>query len=163
VQPNVSTHTPGIFGQSDITKLLVKYDTAQTYYYESTLINDNNFLGDTQYLADDQPKDNPVYILYIDYVEIFPTPTVTIANGLKMTGTKYPYQLTLDTAAGCGGSAADDLLPDQYQDLLCWAVRPHMFRYRKQRPDVRQAEQDLVQKELDMCYQIARTNTEPVV
>ncbi len=162
VEANTVTHVPGVYGQSDITKVLLKYDTANVYYTEATLTNENNYTTDLGYYANNQPKDQPFYILYIDYFEIFPTPTVTIADGIKLTGTKAPYQLTLDTTTGCGWSAADNLLPEQYQDILVRAIRPHMFRYRKQRNDVRQAELDLQGKELDMVYGISYTNTEPV-
>ena len=162
VEADISTHVPWVYGQCDISKIEIKYETAQQYFGVATQTDAMNYTTDLQYFADTQPKDQPFYILYIDYFEIYPTPTVTVANGLKMTGTKSPYKLTLDTTTGCWWSSVDDLLPEQYQDILVWAIRPHMFRYRKQRNDVRQAEMDLQQKELDMVYNISYTNTEPI-
>jgi len=156
--------TPGIFWQSDISKILTKYDTTQQYYWEVTMVGDNNLYNDKEYVAATQPKDRPLYILYIDYFYLMPTPLVTVANGLKMTGTKAPYKLTLDTTywVGYGGTADDCLLPDQYQDILAWAVRPYIYRYRKNWNDMQIAIRDFQDKELDMTYNIAYTNTEPV-
>jgi hypothetical protein len=95
---NLAGPTPGIYGQQDIEKIMVKYDNhPDSYYYEAQLLDWDNLHEDRAFYEKRQPRDQPFYILLNGQFLIYPKPKVYVPNGIWMYGTRRPYKLTLDT------------------------------------------------------------------
>jgi hypothetical protein len=77
---------------------------------------------------------------------------------MTLIGTKKAYKLTL---SGAGSTTSDILIPEQYQDILVWALIPWLYRARKLPNDVAIANQEFEKKMIELLYQISVKQTTP--
>ena len=156
--------TPGVFGQQDIEKVKIRYDTTQQYYQECKIVDFDNFDRDLAYYETNQSKDAPFVIIADRQILIYPTPKSDMTDGIILEGTKKPYRLTLNGTLGTPwywAASNDIVIPDQYHDIQVWALMPRLFKYRKLPNDVTFANQEYQRKEQEMMYQVAIKQTTP--
>ena len=154
----IESGSPGwpAFGQQDIEKIMVKYRATDTYYNQCRIMDLDNFDKDLSWYELYQPKDDPIAIILDRSFMIYPKPKETVVWGMKLTWPKKPYKLFT------WSTAVDNIIPDQYQDILAWALRPYIYRERKLANDEQLAIKEFNDKMLELLYQISIKQTSPV-
>jgi hypothetical protein len=156
----IQVWSPGgpLFGQMDIEKVMVQLDPSNSRSYECKIVDYDNFREDMSVYEKNQPKSEPLVILWDRQITIFPTPTIDVSWWMTLIGTKKAYKLTL---SGAGSTTSDILIPEQYQDILVWALIPWLYRARKLPNDVAIANQEFEKKMIELLYQISVKQTTP--
>ena len=86
--------SPATFWQFKIESVEVKYSNTQQNYTKATEIDWDYFKAGADWYADNQPTENPLYIISNDSIFLFPQPKVNVGNWLKLRATLKPYNLT---------------------------------------------------------------------
>lgn len=144
------------FGQSKVEEVSIKYSNEFVYYNPAQIwVREMFYPYDPEYYEVNRRRDQPIVVISDQSLFIYPTPKVSFANGLKMWAYRKPYELTTWM------NSADILIPDEFMDVLVWAVRPYVYALRQLTQEKWAAYQEYLEKEQWMLRTLSTRKTKP--
>lgn len=135
-----------------VTKLFVKY--GERYTKARAFALSDQEIDDT-ILAVQVPSSSPLYKL-VDYsVFLFPTPLVSVTQGVKVQGLYDPIPLTMATTEANIG------VPASHHDVIVSHMRYMYFEHIKQNGEREQAYNDMLREEARMIGDLSERVNEP--
>ncbi len=116
--------SPAVFWQGSIEKIGIKYDDTEDNYTNVVLREWDEFQIDMSRYAENQPQSDPFAIISDKSIFIFPTPDANVAGGLKMEGSRRPYDMIEETLE------AGILCPPEHHDVIVLWALPSTLRQR---------------------------------
>jgi len=155
LQP-VDNNAPQSTGQIKLEMLLIKYDDTQTDKFRAEQRDWDNLEKDPAYYARAQSRYKPFYIITDNAIQIFPTPTTSVPEGLVLLSSQRPYDLT-NTMTG-----DDILIENEFHDVIAWAIIPYIYQHRQQDDRVLYYQQQFEQKKQYMLRKLKKRAIRPM-
>ena len=121
-----------LFGQGKIEKINIKFDETDEFYRQVDIRSYDDFMekGTISYfdnldrLKTEQSQFTPFAIMKDRSFEIYPTPDVSVVNGLQLIGERKPFDLT--------PTSGEDkiLIPSDYHDLIALGMQKYVYQER---------------------------------
>jgi hypothetical protein len=143
-------------GQIKIEEVYIKYRSTQTYNSRAEYRDWDNLDYAPEWYAVNQSEAKPFYIVMDNSIQIFPTPKVSVVNGLILYSNQRPYDLT------AAMTDAAILLEREYHDVIAWLLIPYIYQHRQQDERVGYYQQQADVKKSKMLTQLKKRIIRPM-
>lgn len=152
----VDNATPD-FWQYKVERVSIKYDALDEYMTDIKQ-TDWDIYTDWDYLSENQPAGDPMYVISWDSVYIYPTPDANVSNGLVLEWPKKPYDLSATTTL-----SSDILIPEEYHENIMIASKQYIYQKRNLVNEKNDAIAETNNITTQMLWELSTRSTKPKV